>query len=47
MRRISQIQRIDTARERVSRRTGATPNPDDDPFLASGEGTHRERRPVA
>ncbi|MCB9599516.1 MAG: TonB C-terminal domain-containing protein [Sandaracinus sp.] len=46
--RVSQIQRIDTARDRVSwENRRATPNPDDDPFLASGEGTHRERRPVA
>ncbi|MFO0680654.1 MAG: energy transducer TonB [Sandaracinus sp.] len=45
---IGQTQRIDTARDRASwedRR--ATPSPDDDPFLASGHGPHRERRPVA
>lgn len=41
----SQIQRIATDRTRASwdaRR--ATPNPNDDPFLASGDGAHRERR---
>ncbi len=41
----SQVQRIDTASDRASwddRR--ATPHPSDDPFLASGEGEHRERR---
>ena len=41
----SQLQRIDTAADRASwddRR--ATPHPEDDPFLASGAGEHRERR---
>lgn len=45
---VSQVQRIRTARSRASyedRR--ATPNPHDQPFLASGEGVHPERRPVA
>ena len=44
----SQVQRIDTATDRASwdsRR--ATPHPDDDAFLASGSGDHRERRPLA
>ncbi len=44
----SQVQRIDTASDRASwdsRR--ATPNPDDDAFLASGAGDHRERRALA
>jgi TonB family protein len=44
----SQIQRIDTASDRASwddRR--ATPHPDDDPFLASGAGEHRERRELS
>ncbi|MBX3250318.1 MAG: TonB C-terminal domain-containing protein [Myxococcales bacterium] len=46
--RVSQTQRIRTASDRASwedRR--ATPSPDDDPFLASGEGRHRERRPLS
>ncbi len=44
----SQIQRIRTSVERSSwENRRATPNPRDDPFLASGEGRHRERRPVA
>lgn len=45
---VGQTQRIDTARVRASwedRR--ATPTPDDDPFLASGHGPHRERRTLA
>lgn len=45
---VGQTQRIDTARDRASwedRR--ATPSPDEDAFLASGRGRHRERRPVA
>jgi TonB family protein len=44
----SQTQRIETGRERASyedRR--ATPSPDDDHFLASGDGAHAERRPLA
>lgn len=44
----SQTSRIDVADDRATfedRR--ATPHPDDDPFVASGPGTHRERRPVA
>ncbi len=45
---VSQIQRIRTSDDRLSwENRRATPNPDDDPFLASGDGTHRERRPVA
>jgi len=43
-----QLQRIRTARDRATlepRR--ATPNPHDQAFLASGDGVHRERRPVA
>ncbi|MCB9662358.1 MAG: energy transducer TonB [Sandaracinaceae bacterium] len=43
---VSQVQRIDTASSRASwdnRR--ATPNPHDQPFLATGAGQHRERRP--
>ena len=44
----SQVQRIDTGRDRASwENRRATPHPDDDAFLASGEGTHRERRPEA
>ncbi len=42
---VSQVQRIRVARHRTSyedRR--ATPNPDDQPFLASGSGPHPERR---
>jgi TonB family protein len=45
---VGQTQRIDTAQTRSSledRR--ATPSPRDEPFLASGTGEHRERRPVA
>ena len=43
-----QTQRIATARDRATgdaRR--ATPNPGDEPFLASGSGSHPERRPVS
>ena len=43
-----QTQRIATALDRATgdaRR--ATPNPNDQPFLASGQGTHPERRPVS
>jgi TonB family protein len=44
----SQFQRIDTSHERATRdRRRATPNPADTAFLASGQGVHRERRPVA
>lgn len=46
--RVWQTQRIRTARDRASwedRR--ATPNPRDTPFLASGDGPHPERRPLA
>ncbi|HJL20142.1 MAG TPA: hypothetical protein RMH99_31035, partial [Sandaracinaceae bacterium LLY-WYZ-13_1] len=44
----SQHQRIRTARDRATQeRRRATPNPHDQPFLASGEGAHRERRPVS
>lgn len=43
----AQVQRIRTARDRATlEHRRATPNPDDDAFLASGDGTHRERRPV-
>lgn len=45
---VAQTQRIETARERASledRR--ATPSPEDDHFLASGDGAHAERRPLA
>lgn len=45
---VGQTQRIETARDRATvevRR--ATPHPADDAFLASGDGEHRERRPVA
>lgn len=44
----SQVQRIQTGRSRASwedRR--ATPHPNDDAFLASGDGVHRERRDEA
>lgn len=45
---IGQTQRIETARDRATREDRrATPSPADDPFLASGEGEHRERRPLA
>jgi TonB family protein len=44
----SQSQRIRTARDRATlERRRATPNPHDQPFLASGDGPHRERRPVS
>jgi len=44
----AQLQRIRTARDRATlERRRATPNPDDQPFLASGDGSHRERRPVS
>ena len=44
----SQVQRIRTAADRASwENRRATPNPHDDPFLASGTGRHPERRPVA
>ncbi len=43
-----QSQRIRTARDRATlERRRATPNPHDAVFLASGDGTHRERRPVS
>jgi hypothetical protein len=43
--RVSQIQRIDTADDRASwENRRATPSPGDVPFLASGQGTHAERR---
>lgn len=45
---LSQTSRIETGDERVTfedRR--ATPNPDDDAFVASGPGEHAERRPVS
>lgn len=42
-----QSQRIRTARDRATlERRRATPNPGDDVFLASGDGAHRERRPL-
>ena len=45
---VGQTQRIDTAQTRASREDRrATPSPQDDPFLASGSGPHRERRTVA
>lgn len=41
----SQVQRIDTGRDRASwENRRATPHPDDDSFLASGDGVHHERR---
>ncbi len=44
----SQAQRIRTGRGRSSwENRRATPNPEDAPFLASGSGTHRQRRAVA
>ena len=44
----SQLQRIRTARDRATlERRRATPNPHDQPFLASGDGPHRERRRTA
>lgn len=43
--RVSQVQRIDTANDRASwENRRATPSPGDVPFLASGQGTHAERR---
>ncbi|WP_157069134.1 TonB family protein [Sandaracinus amylolyticus] len=45
---VGQTQRIETARDRATREDRrATPHPADDPFLASGDGEHPERRPVA
>lgn len=45
---VSQRQRIATADDRASwENRRATPNPNDQPFLASGQGEHRERRPVS
>ena len=44
----AQTQRIRTARSRATlERRRATPNPEDAAFLASGPGTHPERRPVS
>jgi TonB family protein len=44
----AQTQRIRTARDRATlERRRATPSPADDVFLASGPGTHAERRPVS
>ncbi|MCB9593551.1 MAG: TonB family protein [Sandaracinaceae bacterium] len=44
----AQLQRIRTANDQATlERRRATPNPHDQPFLASGDGTHRERRPLA
>ena len=41
----SQVQRIDTGLDRASwENRRATPHPDDDAFLASGDGVHHERR---
>lgn len=46
--RVAQTQRIDTSRARTSRELRrATPHPADAPFLASGDGSLRERRPLA
>ncbi len=46
--RDAQTQRIRTADNRASRDSRrATPSPDVDPFLASGDGAHPERRPIA
>ncbi|MFK7988716.1 MAG: TonB family protein [Sandaracinaceae bacterium] len=43
-----QAQRIRTARSRATQEDRrATPNPDDQAFLASGRGIHQERRPVS
>lgn len=45
---IGQSQRIATARDRATREDRrATPHPDDQPFLASGAGALRERRPLS
>jgi TonB family protein len=44
----AQSQRIRTASTRATREDRrATPNPNDQPWLASGEGIHPERRPVS
>lgn len=44
----AQVQRIDTAHDRASQEDRrATPHPAYDPFLASGNGAHPERRDVA
>ena len=44
----AQQQRIRTARSRATlENRRATPNPNDDAFLASGDGRHAERRPVS
>ncbi|MBW2462308.1 MAG: TonB family protein [Deltaproteobacteria bacterium] len=44
----AQTQRIRTASSRATREDRrATPHPHDQPFLASGSGTHPERRPVS
>ena len=45
---VAQMQRIRTAGDQATREDRrATPHPGDVPFLASGEGVHPERRPVA
>jgi len=45
---VAQTQRIATSADRATRDSRrATPNPDDQAFLASGSGDHRERRPLA
>ena len=45
---VAQMQRIRTANDQATREDRrATPNPGDVPFLASGDGAHPERRPVA
>ncbi len=44
----AQLQRIRTARDQATlERRRATPNPNDQPFLASGDGEHPERRPLS
>ncbi len=44
----AQSQRIRTASSRATREDRrATPNPNDNPWLASGEGVHPERRPLS
>lgn len=44
---VAQTQRIHTAATRATQEDRrATPNPDEDVYLASGAGVHRERRPV-
>lgn len=46
--RAAQAHRIRTARDRASlENRRATPNADVDAFLASGDGVHRERRPLS